>query len=74
MRPFWIVNIQKKYASHVQVPLVQLGEPQERKVKPPVSESFEKDILMIVGGQSLERYHPQIICFALSFHGESPSA
>ena len=31
---FWIVNIQKKYASHVQVPLVQLGEMQERKAKP----------------------------------------
>ncbi len=62
-----------------------------------VSESFEKDILMIMGGQSLEatphmkffwqeqmkllqsakmgrRYHPQIIRFALSLHGKSPSA
>ncbi len=62
-----------------------------------VSESFEKDILMIMGEQSLEatphmkffwqeqmkllqsakmgrRYHPQIICFALSLHGKSTSA
>ena len=52
-----------------------------------ISESLEKDILKIMGGQSLEatpmkllrsskmgrRYHPQIIRFALSLHGKSPS-
>ncbi len=62
-----------------------------------ISEGLEKDILKIMGGQSLEatphmkffwqeqmkllqsskmgrRYHPQIIRFALSLHGKSPSA
>ena len=62
-----------------------------------ISESLEKDILKIMGGQSLEatphmkffwqeqmkllqsakmgrRYHPQVIRFALSIHGKSPSA
>ena len=62
-----------------------------------ISEGPEKDILKIMGGQSLEatphmkffwpeqmkllqsskmglQYHPQIIRFALSLHGKSPSA
>ena len=62
-----------------------------------VSEGLEKDLLTIMGGQSLEatphmkffweqqmkllqtkkmgrRYHPQVIRFALSLHGKSPSA
>ena len=62
-----------------------------------ISESLEKDILKIMGGQTLEatphmkffcqeqmkllqsakmgrRYHPQVIRFALSLHGKSPSA
>ena len=77
----WLLELQKKIEQH------GTG----------VSESFEKDILMIMGGQSLEatphmkffwqeqmkllqsaklgrRYHPQIIRFALSLHGKSPSA
>ena len=62
-----------------------------------ISDGLEKDILKIMGGQSLEatphikffwqeqmkllqsakmgrRYHPQVICFALSIHSKSPSA
>ena len=62
-----------------------------------ISESLEKDILKIMGGQTLDatphmkffwqeqmkllqsakmgrRYHPQVIRFALSLHGKSPSA
>ena len=62
-----------------------------------ISESLEKDILKIIGGQTLDatphmkffwqeqmnllqsakvgrRYHPQVIRFALSLHGKSPSA
>ena len=62
-----------------------------------ISDSFEKDVLRIIGEQNLEatphmrffwqqqmkllqskkmgrRHHPQLIRFALSLHGKSPSA
>ena len=76
---------------------VEQLEAQIKKARVIISDSLEKDILMIMGEQNLEaiphmrffwqqqmkppqskkmgrRHHPQLIRFALSLHGKSPSA